>query len=67
MLKTSIMSTREMIEEIDKRLIRMSEKQLAEILSFLKEVEGDRLPSSINDEFGRIIEEDRNLLNRLAE
>lgn len=56
-----------MIEEIDKRLIRMSEKQLAEILSFLKEVEGDRLPSSINDEFGRIIEEDRNLLNRLAE
>ncbi len=62
------MSTQEIIAEIDKKLPHFTGKQLEEILLFMKNVEKTQgVNYNINEALSIVMEEDKNLLNRLAQ
>lgn len=62
------MSKEEIKYEISKVLDQFSDKALAELLSFLKELDSrNSLDYSINSSLNRILAEDKELLAKLAQ
>jgi hypothetical protein len=62
------MSKEEMKHEINKVLDQFSDSALEELLSFLKQLEGNNRTYDINSEqLHRILQEDKHLLEKLAQ
>ena len=62
------MNTREIKQEINKTLDRIPEEVLGEILDYLKKLEGKKSDTfSLARDLKKILEEDKRLLERLAQ
>lgn len=61
------MSTKELLEAIDEQLNGLSQEQLKQVIQFLDEIRQGSTPRyNILTELDTVMEEDKNLLDRLS-